>query len=73
MSLYSGTIECYVTRKNNTTIYEAKIPWTELLSEKAVEERQFWLSFNFRDYDGDRDKSTSVGGRWYMLTNTQTK
>ena len=63
--------ECYVARKGNVTIYEVKIPWTELISETALENKQFWLSFNFRDYDGDRDKSTSVGGRWYMLTNTQ--
>ena len=69
----STEAECYVVRKDNVTIYEAKIPWTEIVSKNAVENKQFWLSFNFRDYDGDRDKSTSVGGNWYMLTDTVKK
>lgn len=65
--------ECYVTRKENVTIYEAKIPWNEIVTENALENKQFWLSFNIRDYDGDRDKTTSIGGRYYMLTNTEKK
>lgn len=64
--------KCYVVRKGNATIYEVQLPWSILCTPRAFEAKQMWMAFNFRDYDGDRDKSTSVG-RWFILTDTKAK
>lgn len=64
--------KCYVTRKGNATIYEVQLPWRILGTPKVMDSKQMWISFNFRDYDGDRDKSTSIG-RWFILTDTKKK
>ncbi len=55
-----------VVRKENVTIYEARVPWNLIVTEKTLEDRNFSLSFGIRDYDGDRDKTFSYGG-WYCL------
>lgn len=62
--------ECYVVRKDTVTIYEVKIPWKDIVTEKALERRQCYLYFAHRDYDGDRDKSNSWGG-WFYLADTE--
>lgn len=64
--------KCYVTRKGNATIYEVQLPWSILGTPQIMETKQLWLVFNFRDYDGDRDKSTSIGS-WFILTDTNKK
>lgn len=61
--------ELKVVRKQDVTIYEGKIPWRLLIiDEKAEKNTNVYLSFNGRDYDGDRDKSYSTGG-WYCFVN----
>lgn len=59
--------EIAIVRKNNVTIYEAKIPWSVLYYEPVEKYTNLQLTFSVRDYDGDRDKSTSYGG-WFCLT-----
>ncbi len=58
-----------VIRKENTTIYECRIPWTEVLSEQTYELKNFSLNFGIRDYDGDRDKTFTSWG-WYCLVDS---
>lgn len=59
--------ELKVVRKQDVTIYEGKIPWRILIAdEKAEKYTNVYLSFNVRDYDGDRDKSYNTGG-WYCF------
>lgn len=62
--------ECYVVRKDTVTIYEVKIPWSQIIGQDGVDRRQFYLYFAHRDYDGDRDKSNTYGG-WFYLADTQ--
>lgn len=57
-----------VVRKDNATIYEGRIPWTDIVSEETFKGKNFNLSFGIRDYDGDRDKTFNYGG-WYCLVN----
>ncbi len=65
--------ELKVVRKQDVTIYEGKIPWRVLIiDEKAEKNTNVYLSFNVRDYDGDRDKLYSTGG-WYCFVNSDIK
>lgn len=57
-----------IIRKENVTIYEARLLWEEVLDHHSVESKNFNLMFGIRDYDGDRDKSFTYGG-WYALVN----
>lgn len=62
--------DCYIVRKDTVTIYEAKIPWQHLVTEEALARRQCYLFFSHRDYDGDRDKTNSWSG-WFYLADHQ--
>ncbi len=61
-----------VVRKENVTIYEARIPLTEMYSPETLANKpiQSGLGFNIRDYDGDRDKTFSWSG-WFALVDTK--
>ena len=60
----------FIERKENVTIYEVRIPWDELLSQKTRENMQTCLNFGIRDYDGDRDKTFGWNG-WFVFTDTK--
>ncbi len=62
--------EVYITRKDTVTIYEVKLSWQNIWTQESVDRRQGYLAFNFRDYDGDRDKTNSWS-RWFVLTDTK--
>ena len=61
-----------VVRKENATIYEARIPLTEIYSPETLANKpvQSELAFNIRDFDGDRDKTYNYGG-WFALVDTK--
>ena len=61
-----------VVRKENVTIYEARIPLSEIYSPEVIANKpiQSNLSFSIRDYDGDRDKTFGYGG-WFVLVDTK--
>ncbi len=54
-------------RKDTTTIYEMRIPWKYIIPEENLD-KTFIMTFGIRDYDGDRDKTFSLGGPC-ILTN----
>lgn len=61
-----------VVRKENVTIYEARILLMEMYSPEVLADKpiQSQLGFNIRDYDGDRDKTFGWGG-WFALVDTK--
>lgn len=66
-----GLSQAKAIRKGNTTYYEVRLKWNEILDKKTIEEdRQFNLNFTVRDYDGDRDKTWSSDW-WFVLTDTK--
>lgn len=64
--------QVWVVRKENVTIYEARILLTEMYSPEVLADKpvQSELAFNIRDYDGDRDKTFGWGG-WFALVDTK--
>lgn len=58
-------LSCAV-RKDNVTIYEARIPWERLVAAETFDAKNFNMVFSIRDYDTDRDKTFNYGG-WYAL------
>ncbi len=62
-------VQVEVIRKENTTIYECRIPWSEVVDNETFELKNFSLNFGIRDYDGDRDKTFGYSG-WFCLVDT---
>ena len=58
-----------VVRKDNVTIYETRMPLSEIMSPETIESKQTNITFQIRDYDGDRDKTWGYGG-WYVLVDS---
>ena len=58
-----------VVRKDNVTIYETRMPLSQIMSPETIERKQTSLTFQIRDYDGDRDKTWGYGG-WYVLVDS---
>lgn len=58
-----------VVRKDNVTIYETRMPLSQIMSPETIERKQTSLTFQLRDYDGDRDKTWGYGG-WYVLVDS---
>lgn len=56
-----------IIRKDNVTIYEARVEWKEIAEEKTIEDRNINIRFGIRDYDGDRDKTYGDGGWWSLV------
>lgn len=59
-----------VIRKDGITIYEARCPLDQIMSAETLKNKQCYLSFAVRDYDGDRDK-TFAHDAWFVLTDTK--
>ena len=62
-------VKAEIVRKDNVTIYEVRLPWTEIISPEVMENnKECNLTFSIRDYDGDRDKTFGWGG-WFVPVN----
>lgn len=60
-----------VVRKENVTIYETRMPLDQIFSPETLAQDyiQANLTFQLRDYDGDRDKTWGWGG-WMVFVDT---
>ncbi len=61
--------QVHIERKDNVTIYETRMPLSEIFSPETIKSKQANITFQLRDYDGDRDKTWGYGG-WYVLVDS---